>query len=163
MPLLLSLGADVPVCYQCHSAHVTGIGEKMTPVDVPEMAAVLVNPRQSCATPEIFSLYKEQARPFSAPLTSPALWDAGEMLAFLSAQRNDLQDAAIGKLPVIADVIAALSGTKTVQLVRMSGSGATVFALYPDLEAAEDAATDLQQQHPQWWVRPCTLARVVRY
>ncbi len=163
MPLLLSLGADVPVCYLCHAAHVTGIGEKLMPLEVPEIPAVLVNPRQSCATPEIFKLYKEQNTPFSAPVECSAFHDAHDVIDFIHGQRNDLQDAAIAKLPVIAAVMSSLAQTEAVELVRMSGSGATVFALYPDIEAAEEAATALQEQHPQWWVRPCTLSRVVRY
>lgn len=163
MPLLLSLGADVPVCYLCQSAHVSGIGEVLTPHDIPEYAAVLVNPRQSCATPEIFKIYKESDRSFRRPVTVPDLQEAQDMRAFLQQQSNDLEEPAIGRLPVIATVINALQNTAHAEMVRMSGSGATVFALYPDHIAAEDAAARIQEQHPDWWVRPCTLGRVVRY
>lgn len=163
MPLMLSLGADVPVCYLCHSAQVLGIGEKLTPLDVPEMAAVLVNPRQSCATPEIFERFRAQDREFKMPVACPVFHDAFDVIEFIKHQNNDLQSAAIGKLPIIQEVITALETTHDVECVRMSGSGATVFALYPDLEAAEDAATQTMEHHPDWWVRPCTLSRVVRY
>ena len=163
MPLLLSLGADVPVCYLCHSAQVTGIGEHLLPLDVPEMAAVLVNPRQSCATPEIFKRYKDQGTAFTQARPCPSFHDAFDVIEFIRGQDNDLQAAAIDKLPVIAEVINALEKTDHVEIVRMSGSGATVFALYPDADAAEDAAAKIQEQSPQWWVRPCTLSRVVRY
>lgn len=163
MPLLLSLGADVPVCYLCHSAHVGGIGETLTPCDLPEYAAVLVNPRQSCPTPEIFGQYKAQGLAFRAPVALPGLHDRHDMLAFLRQQGNDLQAVAAGRLPVIETVIESLQATPGVDLVRMSGSGATVFALYPDYDCAEDAASLIQQQHPDWWVRSCTLGRVVRY
>ncbi len=163
MPLLLSLGADVPVCYLCHSAHVRGMGEVLTPQELPEYAAVLVNPRQSCSTPEVFARYKEQGAAFQTLRDLPDLHDRADMLTFLQQQGNDLAAPAIDRLPVIEAVMKALHATSSVELVRMSGSGATVFALYPDYDAAEDAATQMQQQYPDWWVRSCTLGRVVRY
>ncbi len=163
MPLLLSLGADVPVCYLCQSAHVGGIGDILTPQDVPEYAAVLVNPRQSCSTPEIFARYKDMGVAFQTPRNVPDLHDRHDMLTFLQQQGNDLEVPAIDGLPIIEAVIQALLTTPRVELVRMSGSGATVFALYPDHDTAEDAATQIQEQHPDWWVRNCTLGRVVRY
>lgn len=163
MPLLLSLGADVPVCYLCQSAHGSGIGEKLTPQDLPEYAAVLVNPRQSCSTPEIFARYKERNVPFRTPVALPDLHDRHDFLTFLQQQGNDLEGAAIDKLPVIETVMHALRVTPRAALVRMSGSGATVFALYPDYDSAEEAASQIQEQHPDWWVRSCTLGRVVRY
>jgi 4-diphosphocytidyl-2-C-methyl-D-erythritol kinase len=165
MPLLLSLGADVPVCYLCHAAHVTGIGEKLFPIEhLPEWHAVLVNPRQSCPTPEIFKAYKEGGAAFSAPVKLPDdIDDRRGLLDFIREQGNDLQDAAINKIPAINDVINKLQQTVNVELVRMSGSGATVFALYPDSESAAQTVEMIQAQHPSWWVRACVLNRVVRY
>lgn len=163
MPLLLSLGADVPVCYMCQGAHVTGIGDRLRPVDLPEYPSVLVNPRQSCPTPEIFARYKEHASGFASPVTLPALPDRRDLLSLLQRRGNDLEAPAMDKLPVIDDVMQALKETRHADLVRMSGSGATVFALYPDHDTAEDAATLIRQRYPGWWVRPCTLGRAVRY
>lgn len=165
MPLLLSLGADVPVCYLCHATHVTGIGENLRPLDhLPEWSAVLVNPRQSCSTPAIFQAYKERGQAFSAPLQMPeGLDDQRQLLSFLNAQKNDLEAAAINQIPVIADVKETLGRTTGVELVRMSGSGATVFGLYADPDNAAQAAEMIQTQRPSWWVRACVLNRVVRY
>lgn len=165
MPLLLSLGADVPVCYLCHAAHVNGVGEVLHPVDdLPELNAVLVNPRQSCPTPEIFAAYKEGGVDFSvANILPDNLADRQQLLNFIKKQRNDLQESAISKIPIIADAIKGLEGTRGAELVRMSGSGATVFALYPDAESATEAAEMIQSQKPSWWVRACVLNRVVRY
>ena len=73
MPLLLGLGADVPVCYLSHAAHMRGIGEILTPLDIPhEYPAVLVNPGVSCATPDVFRRYYELGMAFSAPSPLPA-------------------------------------------------------------------------------------------
>jgi 4-diphosphocytidyl-2-C-methyl-D-erythritol kinase len=74
------------------------------------------------------------------------------MAAFLRAMRNDLQPAAIGIAPVIADVVAALAAQPGCLLARMSGSGATCFGLFADAAAAALAAQSLQRQQPGWWV-----------
>jgi len=165
MKLLLALGADVPACYLCQGVHVSGIGENLAAYEhLPECSALLVNPRQSCPTPEVFRAYKDSGQTFSKPVTVPEdLIDRHDLLDFLKAQRNDLEISAIEKLPAIRDVMVALKQSEEVQLVRMSGSGATVFALYPTPESAQRAAEIMQSAHPSWWVRPCTLNQVVRY
>lgn len=165
MPLLLGLGADVPVCYLCQGAHVSGAGEILQPSEhLPEWPALLVNPRQSCPTPEIFRNYRDSGQTFTKPVMSPEdLSERGDFLSFIKRQANDLEMAAIEKIPVIKDVMSALKQSEEVQLMRMSGSGATVFALYPTPEAAQRAAEAIQFMHPSWWVRSCTLNQVVRY
>jgi len=165
MPLLLALGADVPVCYLCQGVQVGGIGDRLQPHEtMPEWPAVLVNPRQSCPTPEIFRSYKDSGQNFSAPVSVPHdMSDRHEFLEFIRQQKNDLEVTAIEKLPAIRDVIVALKQTEEAQLVRMSGSGATVFALYPTPESAQRSAEKIQSTRPHWWVRFCMLNRVVRY
>ncbi len=165
MPLLLGLGADVPACYLCQGVHVAGIGDSLCPYEqLPECPAVLVNPRQHCPTPEIFKAYRDGGRAFSAPIDLPQdLSEREDFLQFLRTQGNDLEEAAMEKLPAINDVMRALRQSADVDLVRMSGSGATVFALYPSIESAQHAAEEMQTQHPGWWMRACTLNRIVRY
>ncbi|MCM2344803.1 MAG: 4-(cytidine 5'-diphospho)-2-C-methyl-D-erythritol kinase [Alphaproteobacteria bacterium] len=165
MSLLLSLGADVPVCYLAQGAHVTGVGEVLFPYEeMPEWSAVLVNPRQSCPTPAIFRSYRDQTDEFSLPTVLPeVLDDQDTALSLLHERRNDLQDAAISQIPAIAAVIKALEQTPNVSLARMSGSGATVFALYPDDDSARHAAEQIMARFPDWWVKPCRLNSVVRY
>ena len=165
MPLLRALGADVPACYLCQGVHVAGIGDRLNVHEhMPEWPALLVNPRQSCPTPEIFKTYKDVGQGFSKSVSVPQdLGDRQECLDFLKQQKNDLELTAIEKLPAIRDVTVALKQTEDVQLVRMSGSGATVFALYLTPESAQRAAELIQSTYPHWWVRPCTLNRVVRY
>lgn len=165
MPLLLSLGADVPVCYLGQGAHVAGVGEVLSPYEaMPEWSAVLVNPRKSCPTPAIFKAYRDGSKEFTVPASLPeTLDDEDDALSFLRAQRNDLQMAAISQIPEIAAVIDALAQTPGLSLARMSGSGATVFALYPDDEAARLAAEQLMTRFPAWWIKPCHLNSVVRY
>lgn len=153
---LLSIGADVPMCARAVPARVQGIGEVITPLaKLAPLHALLVNPRQHVATPQVFRalLRKENAPLPSLPqrLDDPAL-----LMDWLLAQRNDLQAPAIAAAPVIADVLAAITFTGA-QLVRMSGSGATCFGLYETVHAAQIAAQRLRAQYPTWWVAPCQI------
>jgi 4-diphosphocytidyl-2-C-methyl-D-erythritol kinase len=70
------------------------------------------------------------------------------MAATLRGLRNDLESPAIGLCPPIAEVLAALSALPGAMLARMSGSGATCFALFPDAGAAIQAAASLPTA---WW------------
>jgi 4-diphosphocytidyl-2-C-methyl-D-erythritol kinase len=77
--------------------------------------------------------------------------DAASLAGVLSLRRNELTDAAIGCLPEIAVVLAALARLPGALLARMSGSGATCFALFADRAAAEHARARLAASEPQWW------------
>ena len=60
--------------------------------------------------------------------------------------------------PVIGEVISALSATNGAWLARMSGSGATCFAIYENTADAQRAAQKIQLDHPQWWVHAGVLS-----
>ena len=83
--------------------------------------------------------------------------DARDLARMLAARRNDLTDAAIALVPDIATMLAALEELPGAHLARMSGSGATCFALFDDKGAAERAAQQLAAEHPGWWVRGAAL------
>ena len=80
------------------------------------------------------------------------------MIDWLANQRNDLEAPALALTPAIADALRAVAATPDVALTRMSGSGATVFGLYPTVDAAEAAAALLADAHPTAWVRSSRLA-----
>ena len=80
------------------------------------------------------------------------------LLARITDDRNDLEAPAIALQPIIADVLAALRRLPACRLARMSGSGATCFALLDSGRAAASAAQMLRIQHPSWWVRATMLA-----
>ena len=154
--LALALGADVPVCLRPRASFVGGIGERVEPAPaLPPAALVLVNPGVALPTAGV---YARRTGDFSAPARfSEPPADAAALAALLVARRNDLTDAAQSLVPAIADVLAALAATDGALLARMSGSGATCFALYADAGAAEAAAQSLALAHPQWWVRAGAL------
>ena len=153
---LLSLGADVPVCFYGQPCHMSGIGEIITPVaGVPDLHMVLVNPLQACSTAEIF---KQMNGTFTADGDYAAAWDdARSFISFLQSRRNDMEDAAVSVTPVIADILCDLAATQNCLLSRMSGSGASCFALYETAGDAAAAAAQIQSAHPQFWVRKTTL------
>lgn len=153
----LTLGADVPVCLAGHAARLRGIGEVLTPADIPEMDAVLVNPRVPVSTAEVFGGLENRSNP-PMPDRLPRFGDVSELAGWLSMQRNDLQDPAISLNPKISRVLRALSETSDCLLARMSGSGATCFGIYPDAEGAASAADSIAQAHPGWWARSCRLS-----
>ncbi|MAM61827.1 4-(cytidine 5'-diphospho)-2-C-methyl-D-erythritol kinase [Maritimibacter sp. UBA3975] len=151
------LGADVRVCLMRQAALMSGIGEVVVPVPhLPPLHAVLANPGVEVPTPTVFkALDRKQNKPMPAKL--PRWQGTRALIDWLGAQRNDLEAPAIGAAPVIADVLEALSGLSGARLTRMSGSGATCFALFDTRDGADIAAAALAQDHPGWWVAPATL------
>ncbi|WP_412564105.1 4-(cytidine 5'-diphospho)-2-C-methyl-D-erythritol kinase [Thalassobius sp. MITS945101] len=148
----LSLGADLPICMLGRAGFMRGIGEDVTPVDLPPLHAVLVNPGVPVPTGAVFDGLVSKD---NAPMTAlPPNLSATDLVDWLAQQRNDLQAPAVAAQPVIADVLQALQGSGAA-LARMSGSGATCFGLYPDSKKAAEAASILAR--PDWWVRSCLL------
>lgn len=144
------LGSDVPVCLASRPSYFAGRGELLAAVpDLPKLAAVLVNPRISLPTAQVFAV---RQRKYSAParLAAPPR-DARELAQLLAQRGNDLEGAAIRLAPAIDDVLDALAGTGSL-LSRMSGSGATCFGLYDEPAAAAAAAAALRTRRPDWWV-----------
>ena len=147
--LALQLGADVPVCLASRPARMQGIGEFLAPAPLlPTFGMVLVNPGVAVPTPAVF---KARTGGFTPAPALPAMWpDAAAMAADLRLCGNDLQAAAISIQPVIAEALAALAALPGALLARMSGSGATCFALFNSPAGAEAAAATLAQRSG-WW------------
>jgi 4-diphosphocytidyl-2-C-methyl-D-erythritol kinase len=146
--LALELGADVPMCLLGRAAFAGGVGEELAPVGaLPEAGLVLVNPGIALATADVF---KARNGPFSTSARFGGAPRSVTELAVLLAQRqNDLAAPAIAICPEIGRVLAALEAAPGARLARMSGSGATCFALFDDEDAAQRAAAGLK--HPGWW------------
>jgi 4-diphosphocytidyl-2-C-methyl-D-erythritol kinase len=125
----------------------------------------MVNPRIAVATVDVFKALNLKHGEILVGVTDVVrslAWPkpdapAGDMLKALERGRNDLEAPAIKLQPVIGDVLAALRETRGVRLARMSGSGATCFAIYDDDGGAREAAQQLQSQQPQWWIHAGTL------
>lgn len=138
------LGADVPACMESRTSIGRGTGTALEPVedDLAATPVLLVNPRTPLATGPVFAAWDGQDR---GPL--PA---GGPASVIAHGGRNDLEAPATALCPVIAEVLARLRDTGAT-LVRMSGSGATCFALYPEVAQREAAAATLGRDRPGWW------------
>ena len=154
------LGADGLMCLRAVSCLAEGEGEVLTPAPaLPVLPAVLVNPGTPSPTGAVYRAYDEGVGAFRAerPQMPPSFESVDAVASFLEAQRNDLEAPAIRLAPEIATAISAVGREPDARLVRMSGSGATVFGLFASDAAAAAAAARLEARYPSWWVRPCRL------
>ena len=150
LDLLVSLGADVPVCLSPRPQRMRGIGEELAHVpSVPALSMVLVNPGAHVPTRDVFV---GLATRDNAPMETFGGWASwSDFVDWLALQRNDLEAAACSVAPEIKLAQDALNDAR---LVRMSGSGSTCFGIYPDQTAAQRAAGRIKSEHPDWWVQP---------
>ena len=129
------LGADVPACLFSLTARGDGAGDELQLVDagVSGSPILLVNPRVALPTADVF-----------------AAWTGGDKgpLGDWRAGRNDLEAAAVEQVPLIGTVLAWLSIQPGVDVVRMSGSGATCFALFESEQARDQAEVAVPRE---WW------------
>ena len=153
--LAFSLGADIPACLAGSPVNVGGAGERMEAGPVlPPLWICLVNPRVETPTGPIFRAFDEAHPSPSAPAFAPFGASSGPLAydalrTALAGTRNDLQPFAVAGAPVIADVIDALAGAPGAFCARMSGSGATSFALFE--EEAPARATAQEARGKGWW------------
>ncbi len=145
--LALHLGADVPVCLDSQPARMTGVGDGLAPLPpLPRCGLLLANPGVALATADVFGA---RAAAFSPPARLPREWpDAASLAAALAALGNDLEAPAMRLCPAVAGVLARLRALPGCLLARMSGSGATCFALFATPAEAETAAAVLPGA---WW------------
>lgn len=139
----LKLGADVPACVRSEMAVGRGVGEELAPLenDLAGTPVLLVNPRIALSTGPVFAAWDGFDR---GPLPQGRAHDIA-----LNG-RNDLEAPAISICPAIDQVLRALGATSPL-LARMSGSGATCFALYEDTELRDAAEREIALRQPGWW------------
>ena len=137
------LGADVPACVRSVTAIGLGTGTDLAELDsdLTGTAVLLVNPRLPLSTAAVFKGW-DGVDHGSLP-TGPASEIA-------SKGRNDLEASAIALVPQVAEVLGALRATQP-RMARMSGSGATCFALYDDAAERDAGAAAIKAAQPEWW------------
>lgn len=144
--LLAPLGADIPACVYSRTAvgHGTGTDlEFATDSDRAGTPVLLVNPLVSLSTAAVFRAWDGIDR---GPVPEK----------FIQQGRNDLEPMALALCPEIADVLAKLRASDPL-LTRMSGSGATCFALFGSAEARDEAQHDIARACPLWWTMASSL------
>jgi 4-diphosphocytidyl-2-C-methyl-D-erythritol kinase len=159
-------GSDVPVCLASRACIMTGVGESLSPLSLPIMPCVLVNPGVGVATKDVFAalgLRSGELLVGATDIMRATAWpEAGasveDWVEALAGSSNDLEEPATRIQPVIGEVISALSACDGAWLVRMSGSGATCFAIFENTAEAGRAARKIRLEHPGWWVHAGTLS-----
>ena len=144
----------------------TGVGEQLLPLALPSMPCVMVNPRVPVATKDVFQALGlrngELLVGVTDVLEAPAWPEEGASIAdwvdVLATVPNDLEAPAMRIEPVIGNVLRALGASAGVKLTRMSGSGATCFAIFGEPAEAHAAAEQIRRGHPGWWVHAGALS-----
>ncbi len=153
-------GADVPVCLEPRARMMRGAGEELgSPLNLPRLFAVLLNPRVPVETPAVFkALGLQPGQSLSGEHHPDVVGNSSDaLLDTLKAARNDLEPPALTLQPLIGEALGLVSRTRGCRLARMSGSGATVFGLYDGCETAAAAAKQIQRERPHWWVKATSL------
>lgn len=155
--IALALGSDVPACLLGKGAMGEGRGEKLHPVGgLSDIAVLLVNPGVAVSTAAVFRGWDGIDRgPLLPGHPGPGMT---EWLKVAIEGRNDLKAPARAIAPVIGTVIDLLAARPGVTLARMSGSGATCFALFDNEAARAAAAQAIRSAKPDWWCLESTLA-----
>jgi 4-diphosphocytidyl-2-C-methyl-D-erythritol kinase len=144
LEIAAALGADVPACLVSRTVRGEGRGDRLVPgaQDLAGTPLLLVNPRVPLSTAAVFRAWDGL--------------DRGALGDFRTG-RNDLESPARGLVPQVAEVLEALSGAGGATLIRMSGSGATCFALFESDADRDAAAAALAADRPHWWLLPTRL------
>jgi 4-diphosphocytidyl-2-C-methyl-D-erythritol kinase len=160
-------GADVPVCLASRACVMTGVGETLQPLSLPDMPCVMVNPCVPVATRDVFNALGLRNGELLVGATDILLQDVswpeagasvGEWISAFEEVGNDLEAPALKIQPVIGEVLSALGAADGVRLARMSGSGATCFAIFENAAEAQAAAEKIRRDQPGWWVHAGALS-----
>ena len=157
--LAARLGADVPVCLESRLSWMTGLGEKVAPLKLPQKAsfhAVIANPLllvPSDKTAQVFRALRAAQLPLDGGgATPPNVRSDRELAQIMASGRNALQRAAAEVMPAISTMLNDLGSLPGARFARMSGSGPTCFAIFETANVAETARAKLAAARPEWWV-----------
>ena len=155
---LAQIGADLPICYYSKSTYCKGIGEILEPVqNLPEMYLVLVNPRKSLLTKNIFAFNKKTNTAPILDMPKNFSQDLQKFIEFLSDLSNDLTCSAIEMMPEISCILSLLEKEQNCKIARMSGSGPTCFGIFENRQDAIEASKNILQLHQEYWVKVTSI------
>jgi 4-diphosphocytidyl-2-C-methyl-D-erythritol kinase len=152
-PIAAQLGADVPACLLGRPVRGKGRGDVLTLVSDERLSGLpllLINPGVPVPTGPVFQAWDGVDRGALA---------AGEPLGAALAGRNDMEAPAIAMVPAIGELVRWLASREGVMLARMSGSGATCFALFQSIADRDRAATEAKRDWPECWMMATRLTR----
>ena len=159
--IAVPLGGDVPACVAGRPVLMRGDGDRLEPVSPapPDFPALIVTPNQPCPTGPVFRAFDALNSGAAFKETSPPAVPsaAGYAETLVKSFRNDLTEAAIGQVPEVADLLADLNSVAGALLARVSGSGASCFALFSEESDALTACDHIRLKYPDYWVRATRL------
>ena len=148
---LISLGSDVPVCMQKGIVRMMGVGEEIINLSpAPKVGILLVNPCKALSTAKVFSAVKEKNNS-GLNLQGSGEKSLNSWFDWINSMRNDLTASAIDLIPDIRFILDKLITCDGARVVRMSGSGATCFALFDDFDLLLDAKLKIMKECPSFW------------
>lgn len=147
------IGADGPMCLRAGTAWAEGIGDILTDEpQMPGLPVLLANPGVPSPTGAVYRAYDAGGAGRADRPGNPPSWSLPDVVAWLGTQRNDLEAPAVGLQPEIGRALHVLRQQEGPLLARMSGSGATVFAIFESLGEARTAEVRLRTRYPDWWL-----------
>ncbi len=150
MALGVELGADVPFFIFAAPAWATGIGTRLEPLGkLPAVAYLLVNPKIAVSTAWVYQSLELTRGGELANLPRFSVAGRDDLCAAL---HNDLERVTLQRYPLIAEIKQQLRDQGALGAL-MSGSGATVFGVFPDFSAACAAGKRLAERH-DWLIYP---------
>jgi 4-diphosphocytidyl-2-C-methyl-D-erythritol kinase len=153
-----TLGSDVSACLHGLPTIAAGRGDRLSPApNLPDLHLALVNPGVLSPTAEVYRAYDCAPGVADAPVPPESIATADDAAAFLRGCRNDLEGPAVRLQPEIGEALAALTARAETLLARMSGSGATCFALCANHGEAKELTAQMATLHPEWWVRQAMI------
>lgn len=149
-------GSDVPVCMYQNSCIFEGKGEQTTPIELPEIAILLINPKEPLLTSKVFKTFDALEGANSSEkienLKNLKLNNFDDLINFLATTKNDLLDASVSLNKNIANILASLNSYTNPTLARMTGSGSTCFAIYNKVSDLQMAKKTMKALYPKAWV-----------
>jgi 4-diphosphocytidyl-2-C-methyl-D-erythritol kinase len=131
----------------------TGAGEICTPMAMPSLPAVLVNPLAPLATADVYRAFDRLGLGTELMATAAPRWESeDEAIAAMAALGNDLEAPARTLEPRIGEILEELRFAPGARYAALSGSGATVFAVTRDWAGAESLADLMRARRADWWV-----------
>jgi 4-diphosphocytidyl-2-C-methyl-D-erythritol kinase len=135
-----TIGADVPSQVEPRHALVTGAGEGVEPIELPDMTLVLVPASEGLSTAAVYA--QADRLPSTRPQLDPDALRrlaAAPLAAFARGLENDLEAAALSLRPELAMTIGALREAGALAAL-ITGSGPTAVGVFESEEEAGEGA-----------------------
>ena len=152
------MGSDVTACLHGRSTIAEGRGDRLSPApNLPDLHLVLVNPGVPSPTAEVYRAYDSAPAAADIPVSPERIATPAQTAVFLRGCRNDLEAPAVRLQPIIGEALAVLAVHAETLLARMSGSGATCFALCANGAKARALTAHMVRLYPRWWVQQALI------